>query len=237
MGSRTTIVFAQSGEIRDMNTKKLVPALVISAAAMVPAVSQAELSANIGWVSEYIYRGIHQDDSSAAAGIDYTAGPFYVGGWGADVGDGLEYDAYFGFAGGDTFTYKVGYTGYFYTDDFDDTYQEINLGIGLGMFALDVAVGEYDGFGTPADYIFSSLTIAPEKGPYYKFGSFSEDFDGDYFELGYTYSIEEHGVDLSIATVFSDDLPVSDSGDDGFGGASGDWALTFGIKKTIGIGQ
>ena len=144
---------------------------------------------------------------------------------------------YFGFAGGDTFTYKVGYTGYFYTDDFDDTYQEINLGIGIGMFALDVAVGEYDGFGTPADYIFSSLTIAPEKGPYYKFGSFSEDFDGDYFELGYTYSIEEHGVDLSIATVFSDDLPVSDSADDGFGGDSGEWALTFGIKKTIGIGQ
>ena len=70
MGSRTNIVFAQSGETRDMNTKKLVPALVISAAAMVPAVSQAELSANIGWVSEYIYRGIHQDDSSASAGID-----------------------------------------------------------------------------------------------------------------------------------------------------------------------
>jgi hypothetical protein len=237
MGSRTNIVFAQSGETRDMNTKKLVPALVISAAAMVPAVSQAELAANIGWVSEYIYRGIHQDDSSASAGIDWTAGQFYLGTWGADVGDGLEYDAYFGFAGGDTFTYKVGYTGYFYTDDFDDTYQEINLGIGVGMFALDVAVGEYDGFGTPADYIFSSLTIAPEKGPYYKFGSFSEDFDGDYFELGYTYSVEEHGVDLSIATIFSDDLPVSDSGDDGFGGASGDWALTFGIKKTIGIGQ
>ena len=59
MGSRTNIVFAQSGETRAMNTKKLVPALVISAAAMVPAVSQAELSANIGWVSEYIYRGIH----------------------------------------------------------------------------------------------------------------------------------------------------------------------------------
>ena len=89
----------------------------------------------------------------------------------------------------------------------------------------------------PRTTSFTSLTIAPEKGPYYKFGSFSEDFDGDYFELGYTYSIEEHGVDLSIATVFSDDLPVSDSADDGFGGDSGEWALTFGIKKTIGIGQ
>jgi hypothetical protein len=47
--------------------------------------------------------------------------------------------------------------------------------------------------------------------------------------------MEDSGVDLSIATVFSYDLPVSDSADDGFGGESGEWALTFGIKKTIGI--
>ena len=101
--------------------------------------------------------------------------------------DGL----YFGFAGGDKFTYKIGYTGYYYTDDFDDTYNEVNLGVGYGMFALDVAVGEWDGFGTPADYTFTSVTISPEKGPYYKFGSFGDEFDGDYFELGYTYSIED----------------------------------------------
>ena len=216
-----------------MNTKNLVPALVLSAAAMIPATSMAEGSANIGWASEYLYRGIFQEDSSASAGIDWTAGQFYLGGWGADVGDGLEYDAYFGFAGGDTFTYKVGYTGYFYTDDFDDTYQEVNLGIGFGMFALDVAVGEWDGFGTPADYTFTSITIAPEKGPYYKFGSFGDDFDGDYLELGYVYSLEDHGVDLSLAVVTSDDLNVSDPDD----GETGEWALTFGIKKTIGFGN
>jgi hypothetical protein len=74
-------------------------------------------------------------------------------------------------------------------------------------------------------------------GPYYKFGSFSDDFDGDYFELGYTYSMEDEGLDFSIAATFSDDLPVSDSLDDGFGGESGDWALVFGIKKTIGISE
>ena len=137
-----------------MKTKILVPALVLSSAAIVvPATSHAELSANIGWVSDYLYRGIFQEDSSASGGIDYASdGGFYLGTWGADVGDGLEYDAYFGFAGGDEFTYKIGYTGYFYTDDFDDTYQEVNLGIGYGIFALDVAIGEWDGFGTPAYY-------------------------------------------------------------------------------------
>jgi hypothetical protein len=220
-----------------MTIKNLIPALALSTL-VVPATSMADVSANIGWVSEYLYRGIFQEDSSASAGIDYTSDSgFYLGTWGADVGDGLETDLYFGFAGGDTFTYKIGFTGYYYTDDFDGDYNEVNLGIGYGMFALDVAVGEYDGsvlLGTPeADYMFTSVTIAPEMGPYYKYGSFSDDFDGDYFELGYTYSIEDAGVDLSIAAVFSDELNVSNADD----GESGEWQLTFGIKKNIAIGQ
>lgn len=217
---------------------KLLPALAIAGAA-VPAVATAEVTGNIGWVSEYLYRGIFQEDSSASAGIDYASdGGFYIGSWLADVGDGLEQDVYFGYSGGEDFTYKVGFTGYYYTDDFDDTYEEINLGIGYKIFALDVAVGEYDGFGTPADYTFTSITLSPEKGPYYKFGSFGDYFDGDYLEIGYTYTMEAEGIDFSIAAVFSDDLPVSDSLDDAFATSdSGEWALTFGITKNIAIGK
>jgi uncharacterized protein (TIGR02001 family) len=217
-----------------MNTKNLVPALFLSTAAvMVPATSMAEVTANMGWVSEYIFRGVFQEDSSAFGGVDYASDSgFYLGTWGADVGDGLETDLYFGYAGGEDFTYKIGYTGYYYTDDFDDTYNEVNLGIGYGIFALDVAIGEWDGFGAPADYTFTSVTISPEKGPYFKLGSWGDEFDGDYFELGYTYSMEEQGVDLSVAVVTSDDLNVSDPDDL----ESGEWALTFGIKKNIGFG-
>ena len=109
----------------------------------------------------------------------------------------------------------------------------MNLGIGYGIFALDVAIGEYDGFGTPADYTFTSVTISPENGPYFKIGSFSEDFDGDYFEMGYTYSLEEHGVDLTAAVITSDDLPVTNFLDDQ---EFGEWTVTFAIKKNIGIG-
>ncbi|HEY8520758.1 MAG TPA: TorF family putative porin [Gammaproteobacteria bacterium] len=211
---------------------KLLPALAIAAAA-VPAVSSAEVTGNIGWVSEYLYRGIFQDDSSASAGIDYTSdGGFYIGSWLADVGQGLEQDVYFGYSGGEDFTYTIGFTGYYYTDDFDDTYEEINLGIGYKMFALDVAVGEWDGFGQPADYTFASITISPEKGPYYKFGSFGDDFDGDYFEIGYSYDFM--GVDLSVALVYSDDLIVSDPADVA---ADTDYQLTFGITKTFSFGS
>ena len=214
-----------------MNKKALLASALVTAAA-VPSASMAEMSANIGWVSEYIYRGIYQEDSSASAGIDYEADSgFYIGTWGADVGDGLETDLYFGFGGGDELTWSVGYTGYFYTDDFDDTYNEINLGIGYSIFALDVAVGEWDGFGTPADYTFTSITISPEVGPYYKFGSFSQDFDGDYFELGYGFDFM--GLDLSIAVTFSDELPVSDPDD----GEFGEYALVFGVTRGISIGE
>jgi len=240
-----------------MKTKNLVTALALSAAA-VPATSMAEVTANAGWVSEYIFRGIFQESSSAYAGVDFTAKGFYVGVWGADVGQGLERDLYFGFAGGEDFTYKIGYTNYLYTDGFDDTYQEVNLGIGYGIFALDVAIGEWDAFGGPKqDYDFTSITISPEKGPYYKIGMWGGDFEdnvlfpnpktefgpppglvpqsqsADYFELGYTYSIEEHGVDFSIAYIYSDDLVVGDWDD---GETGGDHALTFGIKKNFSVG-
>jgi hypothetical protein len=230
-----------------MKTKNLVPALVLAAAA-VPATSMAETTANIGWNSEYIFRGIFQESSSAYAGVDYTHDSgFYLGTWGADVGQGLETDLYFGFAGGDKFTYKIGYTGYYYTDDFDDTYNEVNLGIGYGIFALDVAIGQWDGFGNSQDYDFTSITISPEKGPYYKVGMWGGDFEenvlfpnpktgpggsGDYFELGYTYSLEDPGVDLSVTYVYSSDLVVGDWDD---GETGGDNAIVFSIKKNIAI--
>jgi uncharacterized protein (TIGR02001 family) len=226
-----------------MKIKNLVPALVLSAAA-VPATSHAETTANIGWVSEYLYRGVFQEDSSASAGVDYTHDSgFYLGTWGADVGLGLETDLYFGFAGGDEFTYKIGYTGYYYTDDFDDTYNEINLGIGYGIFALDIAIGEWDGFGNSVDYNFTSITISPEKGPYYKLGLWGDDFEevlvgpdgsGDYLEIGYAYGLDDLGVDLSVAMTYSEDLVVGNVDDALTNESAGDFALVFGIKKTFG---
>jgi uncharacterized protein (TIGR02001 family) len=193
----------------------------------------AQLSANVGYVTDYVFRGIYQEESSAFAGLDYESdNGFYVGTWGADVGGGLETDVYFGYSGGEDFTYTIGYTGYFYTDDWDDTYTEINLGIGYGIFSLDHAIGEWDGFGTPSDYTFTSITIAPEGGYYFKFGSFGDEADGDYFELGYGFDFM--GLDLSLALINSDELQV-------FQGESSDVVadtqLVFGISKGISIGE
>ena len=195
----------------------LVAALLAASAA-----ANAQASANVGWASEYHFRGILQKVSSASAGLDYESGGFYVGTWAADVGDGLEVDGYFGYGAdvGD-FSFSVGYTGYFYTGDFDDTYQEINLGGAFGALSLDVAIGEYENFSGPTqDYTFAALTFEHE-GFYGTFGTFSQDFDGDYLELGYGTTISE--IDFGIALVLANDDLIGDD----------DESLLFTIGKSF----
>lgn len=174
------------------------------------SIASADFSANLGYASEYHYRGIFQKNSSASGGVDYESGGFFAGAWAADVGDGLEVDGYFGYGTsvGDI-DLSVGYTGYFYTGDFDDTYQEINLGTGFGMFSLDVAIGEYDNFDGPKlDYTYYALTVEGESGLYGTYAGFSQDFDGEYLELGYGATVAD--IDLGVALIFANDDLVGD---------------------------
>jgi hypothetical protein len=112
-------------------------------------------------------------------------------------------------------------------------YNEVNLGIGYGIFALDVAIGTWDGFGTDADYTFTSSRSPLRKVRTTRSAASATDFDGDYFEAGYTYSLEDAGVDFTFALVYSDDLNVNNPDD----GEDGDTTITFSIKKTIGVGK
>jgi len=175
---------------------------LIASLLTITGVAQAEWSANIGFASEYYYRGIFQESSSASAGIDYESNGFYVGTWAADVGDGLEVDVYGGYGAdvGDV-SLSAGFTGYYYTGDFDDTYQEINLGAGFNIFSLDVAVGQYDNFDGPTlDYTYYSLT-AEKNGFYGKYAGFSQDAEGEYLELGYGTTVSD--IDLGVSLIFS----------------------------------
>ena len=149
--------------------------------------AHADFSANLGFSSEYYYRGIFQESS-----------------WAADVGDGLEVDGYFGYgANAGDFSYSIGFTGYYYTGDFDDTYQEINLGAGYGMVSVDVAIGEYDNFDGPTlDYTYYALTLE-KNGFFGTFGGFTQDFEGEYLELGYGTTVAE--IDLGLSLIFSNE--------------------------------
>jgi uncharacterized protein (TIGR02001 family) len=186
------------------------PAGLITALLLVSGAAQAEWSANAGFASEYYYRGIFQQSTSASGGLEFESSGFYAGTWAADVGDGLEVDGYFGYATNvSDVSLSVGFTGYYYTGDFDDTYQEINLGAGLGLFSLDVAIGQYDNFGGPTqDYIFYSVT-AEKNGFYGKVGGFSKDFEGEYFEAGYGTTLAD--IDLGVALIFSNSDLVGES--------------------------
>ena len=194
---------------------------------LMTATAQADLSANLGYMSEYHFRGILQKVPSVSGGVDYESGGFYVGSWAADVGDGLEVDGYFGYGTEiNDVSLSIGYTGYFYTGDFDETYQEINLGAGFGPLSLDVAIGDYDGDFDPIApgiqdaYTYVALTLENE-GFYGTLASFSQDADGEYLELGYGTSIAEFDVGIALILA-NDDLVGQD-----------DESLVFSIGKSF----
>lgn len=210
---------------------QLAAGLALVSSAIISSTTAAEVSYNIGFASEYYYRGILQKETSASAGVDFTEGGFYAGTWAADVGDGLEVDGYFGynfeFEGG--FTAGVGFTGYYYTGEFDDTYEEINFSAGYSIFGLEYSVGTYDNFGPKLDYDFLALTATLENGIYGKYGTFGDEFDGDYFELGYGMQIAE--IDFGVAAIFSSD-ELSDQVTSS-GAPTSSEALVFTISKTF----
>ena len=102
-----------------------------AAAAADAPVSPHTLTANVGFVSDYVFRGISQTSTNPAVqgGIDYSrASGFYAGVWGSNVSwiadsgavaSGsvtMELDTYFGFRNsfaGD-FTYDIGFIRYNY---------------------------------------------------------------------------------------------------------------------------
>lgn len=202
-----------------MKSKTLIALLLLST-----GTAYADFSANVGFASDYYYRGIFQAPTSASGGLDYETHGFYVGTWAADVKDGLEVDLYGGYGGevGD-FSYSAGYTGYFYTGDFDDTYHEINLGAGYGIVSVDVAVGRYDNFGGPTlDYTYYALSVEKD-GFYGKYAGFSQEFDGEYVELG--YGTEVAGLDIGLAAIFANSDLIGES----------DESLVFSIGKSFDI--
>ena len=112
-----------------MELHKKISVVALFASAMCLPLSVAaeenslEISANMGLLSDYIFRGVHQSDASANGGIDLGYGPLYAGVWAADLDNdnGLEYDVYAGvdFAIGENYHAGIGYSIYRYTDDSD----------------------------------------------------------------------------------------------------------------------
>lgn len=212
--------------------KKFITAAFILALAGPLAVEaqEVEVTANAGFVSEYIYRGIPQKTSSASAGLDLGISGLYLGTWAADVGDGNEVDLYAGYGlEYEGFTASVGGTGYFYTGDFDERYLEANLGAGYGPLSVEFSFGTYDDQPEEDSYTFLGIT-AEQSNFYLTYGLFGGDDTfyaegGDYLEAGYGFTAAD--LDFAAAWVYSmEDL---------IGAPDGDHTLVFGVSKTFAI--
>lgn len=209
------------------NRHTLISAILLGIVSVAP-LEASPLSANIGWNSDYIFRGIPQKDSSAFGGLDFEFKGAYMGTWAADVGDGLEIDFYGGYTiEVGNLSAGIGTTIYTYTGGFDDTYREFNFSLGYAYLTFDAAVGTYDNFAGPElDYQFYSLK-AEYEGLYGVVGTFEDDFDGTYFEAGYgnTLRFEAHEVlDYNFAVLYSDSALL---------GGSSDYNLVLSVSKSF----
>jgi hypothetical protein len=196
--------------------RKLI-SFALAGAVLLPvgAAAQATVTGNVGYMSQYYYRGILQKTSSASAGLNVASGMLSAGTWAADVGTGAEVDLFGSVAiplGSGTVT--VGGTGYFYTDDFDQTYLEGNLGATFGPITIATALGKYDVPGDPK-YFFISATAA-QNGFFGTVGAisyntevgdafadaFDADFGGQYVQAGYNFSAGD--MDFGISGLLND---------------------------------
>lgn len=191
------------------------------------ASAAGSVTANIGVVSEYHFRGVQQtSDASASAGLNYSNGGFYAGTWAADVNDGLEIDFFGGYNFNltDKLSGSLGFTTYQYTGDFDSEYNEVNLGLSYGMLSANYAIGtrgdDADLGIVETDYTFLSVTLSYQ-GFYGTFGTYGDETDGEYFEAGWSTTISEFSV--GVSTIFS--------GSD----LSDDETIYFSIGKTFNL--
>ena len=198
-------------------------------------------SSNMGFMSDYIYRGVHQAGSSGYGGFDLEYGSFYVGTWFADLQEGgwntnthrgFEYDVYagIGFDLTDSMSAYVGYTIYRYTDKganaFDDDYDEFNIGVSFAMtddlsISLDYSNGENTATDqSETDYDIGTVTL-DYLGAYFTYGDWgiSEDdtgeTDAEYMEIGYSRTVGD--FDLGGYFVLSEKelATASDTQEDG----------------------
>jgi len=238
---------------KKLQTLSLAAVLATSTTILVTNASayEATLSGNAGILSEYIFRGIVQNDTASGnGGIDLEVGGFYLGTWIADVDDGVEYDLYAGyvheFANG--FYLGAGGTSYQYSDSFDNEYNEVNFYAGWSNDAwsldLEYTSGEYNGDFVDDngniegdEYDFLALT-AGWNGVYLTYGMFGDDADdqlGEYFEGGYGFEVAGFDVTAAIAFTDLDDDPAGLTSDGGNPGDGDETSAYVSIHRSFDI--
>jgi len=219
-----------------MNKTSIYAAAAFAVLLFAPTASQAqtandlgiEFSGNVGFVTEYSFRGIAQSDERPAVQGGFDAvheSGFYAGVWGSNVDfndndeASAEIDGYFGYSGAwnDLF-YDLGYIYYAYPGadsslNYDFWEVSAALGYDFGMFSTSASVNyspDFFGGSDDASYYAAGIDV-----PVYDFTLSGhvgyQDIEDeaafgvpDYtdWSLGVSYSLE--GFDLSLQYIDTD---------------------------------
>ena len=180
-----------------MNILKIIFGSILSLSSFV--FTDVSLSGNVGLTTDYIWRGMTQNDGnpSISGGFDLEDDSgFYLGVWAANVeaddndtvaGSGsIELDGYLGYSGSfnDDAGYDIGYIAYTYPDydswDFEELYLTFDF---YGVYVTYAA-----GMDSANDY--GEIGYSVDAGP----GSFSISY-GEYDNMGSNYLL---GYDWSV---------------------------------------
>ena len=170
-----------------------------------PTITQASsMSYNVGYMSDYWYRGVFQSESAVSFGADTEVGNFYVGTWMADVDQGIEMDVYGGYGftilGMDSY---IGATGYYYSDNFDSDYEEINTGLSYGNVSYDYSVGKYK-TATEQDYSWSEVTMSFTDNLSVSYGEWGKDLKGSVTKVNFNKTINDIDFGVEVGKNDSD---------------------------------
>lgn len=215
-----------------MRMKKV--AFAVSALTIMSTTAMAELSGNVALTSNYVFRGISQNDNSLAiqGGFDYAHDSgFYAGVWASNVDDeffaesSIELDTYLGWAGDvGPVSVDVGYLRYNYPDNnpdiggYDPETDEYHLGISKDFGAASIGVTVYyspdffdlgDGmyYDVGVDVPVGSFTLSAHYGMTEideKTGISDADYDD--YKLGISTEYAGFGFELSYTDTSSDGL-------------------------------
>ena len=178
--------------------KHLLQSVVIGTGLLgLAATAQADLSANVGVTTNYVFRGVTQTDDGPAlqGGIDYThSSGFYAGAWASNVdfpgvGSGLEYDLYAGInlELNQDLKLDIGYITYKYTDS-----------------TVDDVVGN--------DEVFIGAKYKNFAAYYYNGSANLGAFDHQYYDLRYTLGLPQE-IKMSLHYGHLDNKNATDADD------------------------
>lgn len=202
--------------------KSLVFGSVVAVSMLASSASMAEVSTNVGFTSDYLWRGVTQsgDDSAISGGIDYShESGFYAGTWTSSLGGGSQYelDLYAGFSGeASSVSYDVGLIQYMYPigdEKLDFTEAQVTVGYGPASLYVAQTIDTEDSSAS-ADSLYVALSaetaVSKDYTVGFTFGSYSGDdikagFGDDYTHLAlklskedFTFAIEKNNIDNAM---------------------------------------